>query len=506
MRKISCTLPWLLLALLMVAAGEITSAQSNPTLPLSFFKSRREALREIMPPNSVLVLFSNAEHDYTNDNAYPYHQNPDLYYFSGIKDPDAIMLIFKEPHKFMGMNRPLKEVIFMQENNPAMEKWTGARTTLKEAMETYQIDTAIDAFRFRIFPINFSSFSIVMSDLLPVDIKPDMNNRADLFNLISEFKVKTGISRSPSQRDILISNLIIEKNNPAQKALIDTMLKEHINFVLFNRLTSQLREVKTPEELSMLKKAVDITCSGQNEAIRSIVPSMSELEIQGIQEYMFKKGGAAGEGFTSIIASGNSGCILFYTGNHGAHVGSNLVVMETGAEYQGYTAKVTRTVPGNGKFSPVQLELYKLVLAAHESAIKSIRAGIPYQEVDRKGMDVLAKGLLQLGIIRDARQVTSYCPHSISHSIGLEVYDKYILGGALKKNMVITVGPGLYFPEGSPCDKKYWGNGIRITDDVLVLSDHGEALSKSTPVKPEEIESLMRGNSIFKPKTSLPGK
>ncbi len=506
MRKILFILPCMFLALLMMAAGEIASAQSNPSLPSSFFKSRRDALREIMPPNSVLVVFSNAEHDFTNDNAYPYHQNPDLYYFSGIKEPDAMMLIFKEPHKFMGMNRPLKEVIFMQESNPSMEQWTGARTTLKEAMETYQIDTAIDAFRFRIFPINFSSFNIVLSDLLPVDIKPDLNNRADLFNLISQFKAKTGISRSPTQRDILISNLIIERNNPAQKALIDTLLKEHINFVLYNRLTSQLREVKTPEELSVLKKAVDITCSGQNEAVRSITPSMSEMEIQGIQEYMFRKGGAACEGFTSLIGSGNNGCKLFYTGNQGAHVGSSLVVMETGAEYQGYTAKVTRTVPGNGKYSPVQLELYRLVLAAHDSAIKAIRAGIPYEEVDRRGMDVLAKGLLQLGIIRDARQISSYCPHSISHSIGLEVYDKYLLGGILKKNMVITVGPGLYFPKGSPCDKKYWGNGIRITDDILVLADHGEVLSKSTPVKPEEIESMMKGSSIFKTRNNGSGK
>lgn len=506
MRKISCFLPCLFLTLLLVAAGEITSAQSNPTLPVTFFKNRREALREIMPPNSVLVVFSNPEHDYTNDNPFPYHQNPDLYYFSGIKDPDAMMLIFREPHKFMGMSRPIREVIFMQDNNPSMEKWTGARTTLKEAMETFQIDTAIDAFRFRIFPVNFSSFSILLSDLLPVDVKPSLNNRADLFNLISQFKAKSGISRSPSQRDILISNLLIERNNPAQKGLIDTMLKEHFNFVLFNRLTSQLREVKTPEELSVLKKAIDITCSGQNEAIRYMVPSMSELEIQGIQEYMFRKGGATGEGFTSLIASGNSGCKLFYTGNQGPHIGNNLVVMETGAEYQGYTAKVTRTVPGNGKYSPVQLELYTLVLAAHDSAIKAIRAGIPYEEVDRKGMNVLAKGLLQLGIIRDARQVSSYCPHSISHSIGLEVYDKYLLGGTLKKNMIITVGPGLYFPEGSECDKEYWGIGIRITDDVLVLDDHGEVLSGSTPVKPAEIEALMRTSSIFKNKVAIPGK
>ena len=478
-------------------------AQESPDLPASFFEGRREALRALMPPHSVCVLFSAPGVDYSSDMRTPYLQNPDLYYFSGFREQDAMMLIFKEPQHFTGSNRALKEVLFMQPSNASMEKWTGRRMTLEEAMDGLHIDTAIDAFRFRIFPINFASYRNILLDLPPENVQASGYNRADLYNLLLQFRARAGIYRSLTRRDLLLSNLMVDRNSPSQKKLIDTLLNEHINYILFDRLTSQLREVKTREELSMLGRSIEITCSGQNEAIRSFTPSSSEREIQGILEYMAKKGGAETMAFPTLVASGNNGCILFYNGNKASHVGNQLVIMESGAEYEGYASKVTRTVPASGTFTKEQLEIYNIVLAARDSSIAAVHAGIPFEKLEETGRRVIANGLVKLGIIGNPEEVPQYFPHGVASSIGMNVHDKYLLGASLQKNMVITIGPGIYITEGSPCNKKWWGIAVRIVDDVLVLEDHGEILSSSVPVLPSGIESLMKQNSIFKNRQSI---
>jgi Xaa-Pro aminopeptidase len=492
----------ILLFILSLTIGiQNSNAQASnpkPSLSPSFFKDRREALRALMPVNSVFVLFSYPERNYSLDTDYPYHPNPDLFYFSGYKEPDALMLIFKEPHTFNGIETAVNEILFVPAININAEKWTGKKMNYKEAMGQLGIQYATETFKFKSFPIDFSTFNILMLDILPSDVRDDENNQADLFDLVKQFKEKANIQKSPNRMSLMLKEFTVERNNPSQKKLIDSLLNEHINYLLFDRYAKMLREVKTSEELAVLQKAIDVSCAGHNEAMKSMRVDMSEHELQAIHEYMHKKGGAETEGYPPIVASGNNGCVLHYSENSAEKLGNNLVVMDVGAEYHGYSADITRTVPANGKFSPEQLIIYNVVLSAHDSAIMAIRKGLPYYELEKIGQQVIANGLIKLGLIKNKTEVSVYYPHGISHPIGLDVHDKYRTGINLEKNMVITIEPGIYISEGSNCDKKWWGIGVRIEDDVLVLDDKGEVLSEKTPVKPKEIEKLMKQKSIFK--------
>ena len=497
MKRITTTLALLALCFQLLFSQY---SSSKPDLPASFFKERREALRKLMPDNSVFVLFAYPVRNYSADNDYPYHPNPDLYYFSGYSEPGALMFIFREAQTFKGIDNPVSEMLFVPATNPNAEKWTGKKMSYKQVMEELGIQYATEAGKFKSFPVDFQNYKIIVLDILQTDVRDASSSQSDLFDLIKQFREKADIQKSPTAMSIMLNGFAIQRNDPAQKKLIDSLLNEHINYLLFERYTSQLRSVKTPEELAVLQKAIDVSCEGHNEAMRAMRPDMSERELQAIHEFKHKKGGAEGEGYAPIVAAGNNGCVLHYESNNAEHLGNNLVVMDVGAEYHGYSADVTRTAPANGKFSPEQLVIYNIVLAAHDSAIIAIKSGIPYHELEKIGQRVIANGLIKLGLIKKKSEVSTYYPHGISHPIGLDVHDKFIMGQDLQKNMVITIEPGIYISEGSNCDKKWWGIGVRIEDDVLVLDDRGDVLSKASPVKPGEIEKLMKEKSIFKPK------
>ena len=168
-----------------------------------------------------------------------------------------------------------------------------------------------------------------------------------------------------------------------------------------------------------------------------------------------------------------------------------LVVMDLGAEYHGYSADVTRTIPVNGIYSSAQKQIYEIVLNAQSSAIKEVRPGIPMNGPANRAIDVLGDGLLKLGIIQDKSDTKKYCPHGISHFVGLDVHDVGLTSNLIP-GMVFTVEPGLYIPDSSNCDKKYWGIGIRIEDDVLVTENGYKVLSEAAPRTIEEIEELMK--------------
>jgi Xaa-Pro aminopeptidase len=486
-----------LLALFTVLSFSIGQKTSNPSLPPSFFKDRRDALRKLMPDNSVFVLFAYPERNYSLDTDYPYHPNPDLYYFSGFTEPDALMLIFKEAQTIEGIETPVNEILFVPVTNVNQEKWTGKKMNYKEAMEQLGVQYALEATKFNSIPLDFSAFKIIILDILPTDVR-DKSSQADLFSLVKQFKEKANIQKGPNRMSLMLNSFTLERNEPSQKKLIDSLLNEHINYLLFEHYTNMLREVKTSDELAILQKAIDVSCTGHIEGIKAMRPELSEREEQAIQEYYHKKGGAEGEGYPPIIAAGNNGCVLHYDANSAERMGNNLVVMDVGAEYHGYSADVTRTAPANGKFSPEQLAIYNIVLAAHDTAIMTIRKGLPYFELEKIGQRIIANGLMKLGLIKKKSEVSIYYPHGISHPIGLDVHDKYRMGMDLQKNMVITIEPGIYIAEGSNCDKKWWGIGVRIEDDVLVLDESGDVLSKAAPVKPQEIEKLMKQKSIFK--------
>ncbi len=173
-----------------------------------------------------------------------------------------------------------------------------------------------------------------------------------------------------------------------------------------------------------------------------------------------------------------------------------MVLMDLGAEYRGYTADVTRTIPANGKFTPEQKAIYNLVLHAQEASFTNCKPGSPFYKNDELARDVVNKGLVKLGIIRNENQAHNYFPHGVSHHIGLDVHDRGFYD-KMEENMVFTVEPGIYIPEGSPCDKKWWGIGIRIEDDILITKSGYELLSNLSPRSTDDIEKLMAEKSVL---------
>ena len=439
-------------------------------LPAEFHAGRRAALRAMMPDNSVMMVLAFPTRVFSNDVDYLYHQNPDLYYFSGYREPHSMMLIFKDP-QMDSAGKPYTEILFVQKRNAQAEQWTGRRLGTEGAQSKLGIRMAFNAEDFKNFAIDFSKFDKIIFDRLPQDVANNPRDRADLYDLMEQFQQKTGYSEQ-------------------------TAKDARYDLAAFRKLTGSLREIKTKEELDLLRKAVEISCQGQNEVMKVVRPDMSELEIQGLHEYVHKKYGAEGVGYGSIVGAGENGCILHYMENSKTRIGNNMLLMDVGAEYHGYTADVTRTIPANGKFSPEERQIYQLIYDAQEAAFKTLKEGSTWGEADKASRDVMAEGLLKLGVIKDKKDLRKYYPHGLGHHIGLDVHDRSS-SAVLKKDMVITIEPGIYIPEGSDCDKKWWSIAVRIEDDALITKDGYELLSRFAPRSIEEIEKLIAQKSAL---------
>ena len=468
---------WLVLlfvlpAVRMMAQPSPASGESDlPTdyLTKEFHAGRRDALRNLMPPNSVMVLFAYPTRTYSNDVDYLYHQNPDLFYFSGYKEPHSLLLVFKDMQTD-SLGNTYQELLFVQKRSPQAEQWTGRRLGVEGAKEQLGFTTAYNAADFKNFPIDFARFDKIIYDKFPVDV-PNSSDNADLYDLLLQFKLKSAMPEMLSQ----------------QKKF-DTRL--------YRLLTAQLREIKTPEELSLLRKAIEISCQGQNEVMKTVRPDMSELEIQGLHEYVHKKYGAEEVGYGSIIGAGENGCVLHYMENTKTKVGTSMLLMDVGAAYHGYTADVTRTVPVDGKFSEEEKAIYQIVYDAQEAAFKTLKNGAKWSAVNKAAADIIADGLLKLGIIQNKADYNKYYPHGLGHHIGMDVHDRGSYD-SLKKDMVITIEPGIYIPMGSNCDKKWWSIAVRIEDDLLITEDGYELLSRYAPRKIEDIEKMISQKSVI---------
>ncbi len=448
--------------------------QNDDNLPTDyltkdFHAGRRAALREIMPEKSVLVVFAYPTRTFSNDVEYLYHQNPDMYYFSGYKEPHSVLMVFKEDQTD-SLGRKYNDLLFVQKRNAQAEQWNGKRLGKEGAKEKLGMNTVFNGADFKNFPIDFSKFNKVICDKFPIDI-PNSFDNADLFDLVEQFKLKSGMPERMTQQN-----------------KFDTKL--------YKDLTSTLRQIKTPEEMVLLRKAIEISCQGQNEVMKAVHPNMSELEIQGLHEFVHKKHGAEGVGYGSIIGSGENGCILHYMENAKTKIGGQMILMDVGAEYHGYTADVTRTVPVDGKFSAEERIIYQLVYDAQEAAFKTLKDGAKWSDAGNAARHTIAEGLLKLGIISDKSDANIYYPHGLGHHIGLDVHDRGFYE-TLKKDMVITIEPGIYIPEGSNCDKKWWSIAVRIEDDLLITENGYELLSHFAPRKIEDIEKMIMQKSAL---------
>jgi Xaa-Pro aminopeptidase len=454
-------------------------AQPNADLPEDFLtkefhKERRAKLREKLPPNSVAVFFANPVRNRSNDVDYTYHQDPDFYYFTGYREPNAVLFLFKDKQTASN-NTQYDEIIFVQPRNEQAELWTGRRLGDQGVKTRLGLNQAFNNTEFKKYNVDFKKFDQVLFFDFQNDVRNEASDSSDLYDLIEQFKVKVNY---PSKDNALSVNREPGKNN--------------LNTQDLEGIMNSLRGIKTREEMEMIRKAVAISCSGQVEVMKAMKPGMSEREIQGIHEYVFKKYQAEDIGYPSIVGAGHNGCVLHYIDNYKPNITSKeLILMDLGAEYRGYTADITRTIPVSGKFSPEQRQIYDLVLKAQEEAMKACKPGATMGELTKITKDVINKGLKDLGIIKSETEQHRYYPHGCCHHIGLDVHDR----GDYKKleaGMVITIEPGIYIPDNANCDKKWWGIAVRIEDDFLITSNGNEHLSTLAPRKAEEIEALMK--------------
>ena len=436
----------------------------NDLLPATFHAARRQALRDSMPAGSVAVLLANPVRNRSNDVDFEYHQNPDFYYLTGLREPHAIVLVFKEEH-LIGSER-VDEVLFVQSRSVTDEVWTGKRLGIEGAKQVLEVEAVYTNDQFADFSFNWDKLDHIYYSEPHDDMRDNTRDKGDLASLRNHFERKT-------------------------ESLGDKLDKGKLKYWL-----ATLRQLKLPEELILMRKAIDITCLAQAELMRAAEPNMREYEAEALVEYFFKAMGAEYPGFPSICGSGENGCILHYTTNRKKVKPNNLLVVDIGAEYHGYTADVTRTIPADGDYSEEEAAIYNIVLEAQQAGIEACLPGNKFWEPNTAATAVISRGLRELGIINKSYEVRKYFMHGTSHYLGLDVHDAGLFG-PLRPGNVITVEPGIYIAEGSDCDPKWWNIGVRIEDDILITDDGYENLSQSVPRTIPEIEALMQEESLF---------
>ena len=529
------------LFIVLLFCGTLFAQDGLPQDYLSkeFHKSRRDALRAKMPPNSVATFFANPVRNRANDVEYIYHQDPDFYYLTGYKEPHAVLVIFSE-NQTNADGQTYNELLYVQEKNPQAEMWTGKRLGTEGAKEQLGFDIALNGKEFLNSQIDYQSFDKIMFNNFQDDYRNSKRNGADLYDLIRTFKEDVGFENyQPPSQVIEFAHRVIKQSTEETSANVVQRLKaasEQYPELKTDPIVSQfvnagddnirmemkqqaikieaeqakskldlkslstymagLRQIKTKEEMVLLTKAVRISAMGQREVMKAMHPNMSETEVQGIHEYVYKKYGSEYEGYPSIVGAGENGCVLHYIENSKMTLENDLVLMDLGAEYHGYTADVTRTIPANGKFSKEQKLIYDLVYDAQEAGIEASRTGNRFGAPDAAARKFINEGLAKLGIIPSADSKHSYFPHGTSHYLGLDVHDPGLYQ-AFEPGIVITVEPGIYIPEGSDCDKKWWGIAVRIEDDILITDGDPVNLSAEAPRKSSEIEKLMAQSSAL---------
>lgn len=473
-----------LVFLILATFSAIAQEDDKPKDYLSnkFHKERRKSLRAKLPDNSVAVFFSNPIRNRANDVDYVYHQDPNFYYFTGHREPHSVLLIFKQVQKLDGSE--FDEIIFVRQRNALRELYDGSRLGKEGAKSELDFEIAFEGPDFKNFNIDFSRFDKVLFFDFHNDVR-NTQEEADLFELIEQFKSKVGYEET---------DLSIEPK------------KSNIDIVMLDKFMAELRGIKTEEELVLLRKAINISAVGQAEVMKAMRPGMSEAEVQGLHEFVFKKYQAEFEGYPSIVGAGHHGCVLHYIDNYKPKIeDGELILMDLGAEYHGYTADVTRTIPVNGKFTAEQRTIYNIVLAAQEEAMKICKAGTTFADLYSATAKVVNEGLVELGLYKSTNMKdiinpetgrNRYYPHGCCHHIGLDVHDKGERD-KLEENMVITIEPGIYITEGSPADEKWWNIPVRIEDDFLITKEGCELLSNLAPRTIEDIEKLMAEESIF---------
>ena len=417
-----------------------------------------------MEPNSVAIIPAAREVTRSNDTEYRFRQNSDFYYLTGFGEPDAVAVV--------APSREAPYTLFVRPRDREKETWTGRRAGVEGARESYGADAA--------FPVE--EFQEKLAELL--------GGAHVLY-----YRLGDG---NPELDQAVIRQLARMRALGGRKASPPRTITDP------GALLHEMRLVKSGDEIALMQRAADIAAEAHREAMRAARPGMKEYEIEALIEYVFRRSGAAGPAYNTIVGSGANATILHYVTNDATLRDGDLLLIDAGAEYAGFASDITRTFPVNGRFTGPQRDLYRLVLECQEECIRMVAPGASLEETHRRSVEILTEGMVRLGLLEgevgrliEEEQYKKFYMHRLGHYLGMDVHDvgAYRRDGRprpFEPGVVVTIEPGIYVAEDAEgVPDEYRGLGVRIEDDVLVTPEGRRVLTDKAPKQIEEIESLM---------------
>jgi len=419
-----------------------------------FIENRKRFISK-MEKNSIAIFNSNDEIPTNGDALYPFKQNSDLYWLTGIRQEDTMLILFPD-----NPDKKYREVLVLVRPNELKEKWDGKRHRAHEATALSGIQT------------------IVWLDVLDGMLQP-MIHLADTIYL------------NTNENDRKANMLAVRDYRYAEEMKARYPLHQYKRSA---RIMRDLRAIKSAEEVKVIQQAIDITEKTFRRLLKFIKPGVLEHQIEAEIYHEFMMNRSAGPAYGSIIASGDRARTLHYVANNQECKSGELVLMDFGAEYGGYCADLTRTVPVNGKFTKRQKEVYNACLHLHDYAKSLLKPGMTIVKYHDMVGDEATKTFLKIGLISkqdvknespDNRAYRKYLYHGISHHLGIDVHDLGTKTEPIRAGMVFTVEPGIYIEEEKM--------GVRIENNIWITANGNKDLFKNIPIKAEEIEQLMKG-------------
>jgi Xaa-Pro aminopeptidase len=432
------------------------------------YSRRRRAVLDRLGPRAAAIVPSAPVSTRSNDVEYPYRPDNDFLYLTGFREPEAVCLLVP--------GHPKGEfVLFVRPRDRERETWTGRRSGVEGAVAEYGADQA---------------YGVQELDKVVGEYVADREHLYYCFGRDAELNER--VTRWLQQW---------RQGRPRTG-------KGPIGLLDPGAILHEMRLIKTDEELGEMRRAAAIARSAHQAAIEAVRPGMFEYEIEAVLDYTFRRHGASGPAYPSIVAAGTNATILHYTENDQRIGADDLLLIDAGAEYRGYCSDVTRTFPAGPRFSPAQRRIYEIVLRAQLAAIDVVRPGVAVNAPHQRAVEVLVDGLLEIGLLQgDAADIIAnekyrpYYMHRTSHWLGMDVHDvgSYKAGDdfrTLEPGMVLTVEPGLYIAaDGEDAEPRFRGIGVRIEDDVLVTAAGHEVLSAGIPKAVDEIEAIRSRHS-----------
>lgn len=418
----------------------------------SFYTSNRSQLIEEINLHSAIILTSHDEYPRSGDTTFPFRQNSELLYLTGI-DQEETFLILAPWHP----NPEYREILFIKNPSPEMVIWYGHRLSKEQATEISGIKNVMFS----------EQFDAILQDIM-------VNSQLIYLHLPENPRMKV--------------------THKTQEIRFAKKLRKEYPLHTYKRIAPILypmRMVKHNEELKAMKKACEITNNAFQRAIKAVKPGKYEYEIEAELIYEMTKSGASGHSFAPIIASGSDTCILHYIKNDKVMQDGDLLLMDFGAEYANYAGDATRTVPVNGKFSERQKQVYAAVLAIYKETIPLFKPGMTIHKINDYVFKRMDEELIKLGLYTEedlknqnpnAPLFKKYYMHNTSHFIGLDVHDVGQRDWTFQTGMILSCEPGIYISEE--------GIGVRIETDVVVAENPIDLLA-DMPVEIADIEALM---------------